>query len=146
MDMCYDGALVMPSSYAVMDEEEMTYVEGGGVPRWTAAAIIDAALLATPLGAAFAPFKYLGRAAGKALVKKYAGQIVGKMGWLLSKLGGAVGSATVNFTVGRFLGIFDAVVSCGTSIGGCISLILDASDSSGLNSWIGQKGFRNFKW
>lgn len=29
--MCYDGALVMPSSYAVMDEEEMTYVEGGGI-------------------------------------------------------------------------------------------------------------------
>ncbi len=29
MNMCYDGALVMPSSYAVMDEEEMTYVEGG---------------------------------------------------------------------------------------------------------------------
>ncbi|MBE5964287.1 MAG: hypothetical protein E7252_05050 [Lachnospira sp.] len=28
--MCYDGALVMPSSYAVMSEEEMTYVEGGG--------------------------------------------------------------------------------------------------------------------
>lgn len=30
MEMCYDGALVMPSSYAVMGEEEMTYVEGGG--------------------------------------------------------------------------------------------------------------------
>ena len=29
MEMCYDGALVMPSSYAVMDAEEMTYVEGG---------------------------------------------------------------------------------------------------------------------
>ncbi len=29
MEMCYDGALVMPSSYAVMSEEEMTYVEGG---------------------------------------------------------------------------------------------------------------------
>ena len=28
--MCYEGALVMPSSYAVMNEEEMTYVEGGG--------------------------------------------------------------------------------------------------------------------
>ena len=25
----YDGALVLPSSYAVMDEEEMTYLEGG---------------------------------------------------------------------------------------------------------------------
>lgn len=30
MEKCYDGALVMPSSYAVMNEEEMTYVEGGG--------------------------------------------------------------------------------------------------------------------
>ena len=29
MEKCYDGALVMPSNYAVMDEEEMTYVEGG---------------------------------------------------------------------------------------------------------------------
>lgn len=29
MDMCYDGVLVMPSSYAVMSEEEMTYMEGG---------------------------------------------------------------------------------------------------------------------
>ncbi len=29
MEMCYDGALVMPSSYAVMSEDEMTYVEGG---------------------------------------------------------------------------------------------------------------------
>lgn len=29
MKMCYDGALAMPSSYVVMNEEEMTYVEGG---------------------------------------------------------------------------------------------------------------------
>ena len=29
MEMCYDGALVMPSNYAVMGEDEMTYVEGG---------------------------------------------------------------------------------------------------------------------
>lgn len=31
MEMCYDGALVMPSNYALMDEDEMTYVEGGGI-------------------------------------------------------------------------------------------------------------------
>lgn len=30
MEMCYDGALVMPSNYAVVSEEEMTYLEGGG--------------------------------------------------------------------------------------------------------------------
>ena len=29
MDMCYNGTLVLPSSYAVMSEDEMTYVEGG---------------------------------------------------------------------------------------------------------------------
>ncbi|MGN0351594.1 MAG: hypothetical protein ACI4ES_08070 [Roseburia sp.] len=29
MEMCYEEALVMPSSYAIMNEEEMTYVEGG---------------------------------------------------------------------------------------------------------------------
>lgn len=29
MEMCYDGALVMPKNYVVMNEEEMTYVEGG---------------------------------------------------------------------------------------------------------------------
>lgn len=28
--MCYDGTLVMPSSYAMMGEDEMSYVEGGG--------------------------------------------------------------------------------------------------------------------
>ena len=39
MEMCYDGALVMPSSYAVMNEEEMTYVEGG-MKAWQKAAII----------------------------------------------------------------------------------------------------------
>lgn len=31
MEMCYDGALVMPSSYALMNEDEMMYVEGGSL-------------------------------------------------------------------------------------------------------------------
>ncbi len=30
MDMSYDGVLVMPSNYAIMNNEEMTYVDGGG--------------------------------------------------------------------------------------------------------------------
>ena len=29
MEMCYDGALVMPNNFAVVNEEEMTYVSGG---------------------------------------------------------------------------------------------------------------------
>jgi len=31
MEMCYYGALVMPKNYAVVTEEEMTYVDGGGI-------------------------------------------------------------------------------------------------------------------
>ena len=46
MEMCYDGALVMPSSYAVMNEDEMTYVDGGinktytGSQGWAVAAAL----------------------------------------------------------------------------------------------------------
>lgn len=29
MEMCYQGTLAMPKSYAVMDQDEMMYVEGG---------------------------------------------------------------------------------------------------------------------
>ena len=47
MEMCYDGALVMPSSYAVMDEEEMMYVEGGiGAPNWLVGGAINLAISA----------------------------------------------------------------------------------------------------
>ena len=46
MDMCYEGVLVMPSSYAVMNEEEMTYVEGGSP------VVLEAILAAITIGAA----------------------------------------------------------------------------------------------
>ena len=28
MEMCYNGALVMPSNYAIVNDNEMEYVEG----------------------------------------------------------------------------------------------------------------------
>ena len=47
MEMCYDGALVMPSSYAVMNEEEMSYVEGGfSVSKSVFSYIVNAAVMA----------------------------------------------------------------------------------------------------
>ncbi len=33
MEMTYNGALVMPKSYAVMTEDEMCYTEGGALSR-----------------------------------------------------------------------------------------------------------------
>ena len=59
MELCYDGALVLPSSYAVMDEEEMTYTEGGGSRTyrgnqgWAAAvALTSAGLFLSGMGKA----------------------------------------------------------------------------------------------
>lgn len=52
MEMCYDGALMMPSSYAVMNEDEMTYVEGGMAWWQKTAIIIGAAAVAGALTAA----------------------------------------------------------------------------------------------
>ncbi|MEE1258295.1 MAG: hypothetical protein UHN47_17595 [Lachnospiraceae bacterium] len=47
MVMTYDGALVMPSSYAVMEQEEMTYVEGGiAVPNWLVSGATNLAISA----------------------------------------------------------------------------------------------------
>ena len=51
MDMCYDGALVLPSSYAVMDEEEMCYTEGG-IAVTTVATIVGTVI--TIYGATYA--------------------------------------------------------------------------------------------
>ncbi|MBQ5473390.1 MAG: hypothetical protein IIT65_01550, partial [Lachnospiraceae bacterium] len=53
MEMCYDGALVMPSSYAVMDEEEMTYVEGGLCKKYSGATGWAVASILTSTGASF---------------------------------------------------------------------------------------------
>ena len=43
MELCYDGALVMPSSYAVMTADEMEYTEGGKKSKVSVAGIICSA-------------------------------------------------------------------------------------------------------
>ena len=35
MTMTYDGTMVMPKNYAVVTEDEMTYVEGGGTLKYS---------------------------------------------------------------------------------------------------------------
>lgn len=45
MNMTYDGVLVMPNNYVVMDQEEMTYVDGG-IAVTTILAIVGTALAA----------------------------------------------------------------------------------------------------
>lgn len=64
--MCYDGTLVMPSSYAVMDEEEMTYVGGGFKVTITKALVVYAAVKIVGSVA-----KHYGRQAMTNLLKTY---------------------------------------------------------------------------
>lgn len=54
MEMCYDGALVMPSSYAVMSEDEMTYVDGGVSKKQKACIIAACVAAGVALGVAIA--------------------------------------------------------------------------------------------
>lgn len=85
MEMCYDGALVMPSSYAVMDAEEMTYVEGG--VTYTASKCRD---LVGKMGLASGQI-LITIAATAALVSKYVQRILnigGVVAWIVKAAAG----------------------------------------------------------
>ena len=68
MEMSYDGALVMPSSYAIMDEEEMCYVEGGWDTRSFVEGVIASGLTA-----------FLGYCVRKSLVASVIGLCAAKV-------------------------------------------------------------------
>ena len=115
--MTYDGALVMPSSYAVMNEEEMCYVEGG--LSWDQAAKIGTGILAvigacntivTAFQNAIKFGKWIKGIAQSTFVKGIATKVSAAIGrivtWISSHLGviaGVVG-AMVGFAGGYYLG------------------------------------------
>lgn len=63
MEMTYDGALVMPKSFAIVAEDEMEYVDGGGwlydlaigvlgglvfdIVKWTVKKVVEKGLITT---------------------------------------------------------------------------------------------------
>lgn len=83
MEMCYDGALVMPNNYAVVNEEEMMYVDGGfGIPNGLIGGAINLAIAAifASIGGGLggcaaknlaAAVKAAGRGAVEAEIKKF---------------------------------------------------------------------------
>lgn len=116
MTMTYDGVLVMPSSYAVMDEDEMCYLEGG-VPRnvnWIAYPI-DFVCTCIGLNAS----AIAGCAAGviaKWAAKKWA---VVAASSVIQNLLGAAGNNKVLSLITRCL-----------SFGGIIGLMVDCNDGN----------------
>ncbi len=120
MEICYDGALVLPRTYAVMNEAEMMYVEGGGyIPRGVAAATLDFfGLLFCPY---FAPLKFAGKSAAKALVKVYLPKLAGAFRKIVTS---ALGFG-INVSTGTLGNILFSNAWCLTSVGGMVSLAAD---------------------
>lgn len=71
MEICYVGALVMPNSYVVMDEEEILYVEGGMSVHRAAKYInigVTAILVVVGIGLGISSILWFMRNSGKGLV------------------------------------------------------------------------------
>lgn len=127
MEMCCDGALVMPRSYAVMSEEEMTYVEGGNGwynSRGFIAAAIDIGIAVVTAGQAIA-----GIYAIKAFLKSNSRKIVKNVSKTLLKYFGSVSASVVSCAIDV------ALIAAGTSIGGLIAYGLDYADGK-LNGYV----------
>lgn len=131
MEMCYDGALVMPKNYAVVNEEEMTYVDGGWrFKRGWAAVGID--IVAMAICPALAPVKFMGKQAAKFLVKRYLPQLAG---WAAKAARLALG-VSINVVNGSIGNLLFANGWCLTSVGGMISLILDVASDGRCDGYI----------
>ena len=132
MEMTYDGALVMPKNFAVVDEEEMTYVEGGfRIPRVAAAIVLDIGALA--FAPYLAPMKFMGKEAAKFLVKRYLPKLTGVALKAARTLLGITINA-VNGAIGTWLLGYGWAL---TSVGNLLALVGDALDGN-VDGWIGR--------
>lgn len=134
MEICYDGALVMPSSYAVMDEEEMTYVEGGlAIPNWLVGGVINLAIDVFVVGGArkAASFfagqvrKYGARATGLCFSRTLKNKLIAK-GVASGIAAGVCGIAAACITV----------LTWATDPGGSLARAIDSRDSRPSNGWV----------
>jgi len=84
MEMCYDGALVMPNNYTVVNEEEMTYVDGGALTtgqKWLIVGVCVASAAALTSAIVFGNFwlasKIMGLTIRQVVQKAGAAAVVG---------------------------------------------------------------------
>ena len=134
MEMCYDGALVMPSSYAMMEEEEMSYVEGGwiGAPNWLVAGLTNLIIDAVVVGGCRAAAKYFvgqvkkygAKRAGLCFSRKLKNKLVAK-GIASGIAAGICGIAAAGITI----------LTWATDPGGSLASFIDKKDSTGVNGW-----------
>ena len=122
MNMCYDGVLMLPSSYAVMEEEEMSYVEGGGsinTDRLAWAIDVGCALCGIYASACG---ELLGRGV-IALIKQTWKSVNKKVATIL----GTTVCSAIGVGIGKLNKVAGIMISC-LSFGGIIGLCLDTVD------------------
>lgn len=90
MDMCYDGALVMPSSFAMMDEEEMMYLDGCA-SGWVSFKSVSAAYNSHCVAGSALHFGAVGLGVGYAAFSTILG--AAKFNLLGALMGAAIGAA-----------------------------------------------------
>lgn len=131
MEMCYDGALVLPSSYAVMSNDEMTYVEGGvRVATWILSTAIDVAVTLMFGGAATSAMGWL---LGKGMSKVMKALVKGTSQWC-NLLRNVLGNGTANWISSK-LGMVGVAIGF-TSVGGTIMNLWDMFDNSKINGYV----------
>lgn len=130
--MTYDGALVMPKNFVSVDEEEMTYVDGGaGIPNWVVAGAINVGI-SHVMGGIAGGLKSVAAAANKAALGQHFTQAAIKE---LTKIGMAYTLAS------QLTGIFSVVMTFIGALfdpGSYIATQLDARDknpNNGLCNW-----------
>jgi hypothetical protein len=84
------GVLEFPSSYQVMDAEEMTYVEGGA---YLSAKECDNVVLALGMASGAALMAAAGTAAVVVKVVGWASSVGGPLGWIVKGVLGLAGAA-----------------------------------------------------
>lgn len=117
MEMCYDGALVMPSNYAVLDEDEMMYTEGGLdlSAKWVGVGLdIGISAICAAISGGFTAYF-------KGLVKQYGKQKAGlhfgnqASAWAIKYFGARVGQA-VSAAMGVALTVITTAAAPGAAI------------------------------
>lgn len=134
MGTCYDGALIMPSSYAVMDEEEMTYFNGGvSIPNWLAGGVINLAIDCLVVGGARKAAKFFSQR-----VKKYGARTTGlwfsqtlRKKMIAKGIASAAASGICNIAAACI-----TVLSWAVDPGGSLASAIDGRDKRPRNGYI----------
>ena len=99
MEMCYDGSLVMPSNYAVMDEDEMMDVDGGEI-------YISNKRLHDLTALFLTAYQVNARlvAAGVTVVARAVSKVVSKITKWIGRVFGGVAGSFFGWAIGAFCG------------------------------------------